>query len=105
MERVYIIKTDLTPEKNDEIISSFDENLLNRVKISGKNTINIDELETDGYLTSYLIGDDNDIELINEISEKYGVNILIHDITDDFLNGDIDIEYREFIEFRKNKMR
>lgn len=105
MERVYIIKTNLTPEKNEEIISKFDEDLSSRVKISGNNTINIDELESDGYITSYLIGDDEDIELINEISEKYDIKILIHDITDDFLNGDIDIEFREFIEFRKNKMR
>jgi len=105
MERIYIIKTNLTPEKNEEIISKLDERLIDRIKISNNNTINIDELGGDGYITSYLIGSKNDIDLINEISEKHDVKIEIHDITNEFMSGEVDIEYREFAEFRKTKLR
>jgi len=42
---------------------------------------------------------------IKTISEKNNITLDIKDITEEFINGDIDVDDREFIEYRKSKIK
>jgi hypothetical protein len=105
MEKVYFIKTNLTSEENDRITSEYDDETLKLVKQLSKGIINFDEVGPDGFMTSYVIGDDEHIDFIKTISEKNNITLDIKDITEEFINGDIDVDDREFIEYRKSKIK
>jgi hypothetical protein len=105
MEKVFFIKTNLTLEENDRITSEFDDDTRGLVEETSKHLVSIDEVGPDGFITSYIIGTDKDIELIRNISEKYNIEVNVTDITTDFINGDIDIDDREFVEYRKSKIK
>ena len=105
MEKVYFIKTNLTLEENDRIASEYDNETLVLLKELSKSIVNFDEVGPDGFMTSYVIGEDKHIDFIKTVSEKNNIKIEIDDITTDFINGDIDVDDREFVEYRKNKMK
>lgn len=105
MEKVYFIKTNLTLEENDRIASEYDNETLALLKELSKSIVNFDEVGPDGFMTSYVIGEDKHIDFIKTVSEKNNIKIEIDDITTDFINGDIDVDDREFVEYRKNKMK
>lgn len=105
MERVYYIKTNLTLEENQKIVSEYDQETSKLVNELTKSVINLDEVGADGFMTSYVIGEDEHIEFIKKISDQNNIKIEIVDITEDFIRGDIDIDDREFVEYRKSKMK
>ena len=105
MEKVYFIKTNLTLEENDRIASEYDEETLTIVKELSKSIVNFDEVGPDGFMTTYVIGEDKHIDFIKTISEKNNITLDIKDITEEFINGDIDVDDREFIEYRKSKIK
>ena len=105
MEKVYFIKTNLTLEENDRITSEFDDETRGLVEETSKHLVSIDEVGPDGFMTSYVIGDDEHIDFIKTISEKNNITLDIKDITEEFINGDIDVDDREFIEYRKSKIK
>ena len=105
MERVYFIKTNLTSSENEKIVSEYDKETLSLAEELTKSITNFDEVGPDGFMTSYVIGEDKHIEFIKSISEKNNIQITIRDITEEFINGDIDVDDREFVEYRKSKLR
>ena len=105
MEKVFFIKTNLTLEENDRITSQFDDETKKIVEETNKRLISIDEVGPDGFINSYMIATDKDIDLVRSISQKNNVELDVKDITTEFINGDIDVDDREFVEYRKSKIK
>jgi hypothetical protein len=103
--RVYVIKTDIT-EEEDNIITS---NLTTEEKMTSSEYSSevfiFEEVDKYGCLIIYIICQDKHINFLKSLGEKYHVKLDVQDITEPFMEGFIDIDDREFIEYRKKMIR
>jgi hypothetical protein len=103
--RVYVIKTDITEEEDNIITSNFTtEETVTSSEYSSEVFI-FEEKDKYDCIVTYMICDHKHINFIKELGEKYHVRLDVQDITEPFMEGFIDIDDREFIEYRKKMIR
>lgn len=86
MIKVVKIKTDLTPDRNEEILT----NLTSEDKLSLSDLelyIAFDQVN-ENLITSYLVGNDINIEKVKQHLIKFGVTYTLEDITSKFVTDD-----------------
>ena len=103
MRRVFRIDTDITPEENDIITNDMTQEEVD--EINGLVDVdNVDDIDEDGRMVSYMICTEEQLEVLKRIADKYKVKIIIHDITSMFLAGVVDIDDRDFHKFRDEQL-
>jgi len=86
MIKVVKIKTDLTPERNEEILINLtpeDKLLLSDLELYTA----FDQVD-ENLIISYLVGNDINIEKVKQHLTKFEVNYKLEDITDKFVSDD-----------------
>lgn len=101
--RVYRIKTNLTQDESNDLnerIEQYDRNILDEYD----DDIYDLDLLIDGKITSFMICHEVAIEIIKGMLKKYEVVHEIDDITEDFLIGKIELESKDFTNFRERML-
>ena len=103
MKRVFRIDTGITPEENDLLTNDMTQDERDEAN-SFVDVESIDEIDDDGFIVSYLICTEEQLEFVKRMSDKYKIKIVVHDITTVFLEGVVDIDDREFHKFREEQL-
>lgn len=86
MIKVVKINTDLTPERNEEIIKNLTEE--DRLFLSDLELYTAFDKVIDNIIISYLVGNEINIEKVKQHLIKFGVKYTLEDITNKFVTDD-----------------
>lgn len=87
MIKVVKINTDLTTERNDDILNNLtndDKMFLSDLELYAS----VDQVN-DGLITSYLVGNDSNIDKVKQHLDKFNTKYTIDDITSNFKIEDV----------------
>ena len=94
MIKVVKIKTDLTPDKNEEILTNLTPE--DKLLLSDLELYTAFDQVNESLITSYLVGNDINIEKVKQHLIKFGVTYTLEDITGKFVTDD-GVESIEFL--------
>jgi hypothetical protein len=106
MKRIFRINTNLTEERDEEIDKSLDDTdrqLINMVADDDEFST-FDITDDEGYLVSYILGDQKQINVMVSMLKKYEVKHTVTDITEEFMMGRISIPTLDFREYYHNNL-
>lgn len=103
MRRVFRIDTGVTPEENDILTNDMTQDERDEAN-SFVDVESTDDIDDDGFIVSYLICTEEQLEFVKRMADKYKIKIIIHDITNMFLDGVVDIDDREFHKYRDEQL-
>jgi hypothetical protein len=104
MKRVFRIDTGITPEENDILTNDMTQDDRDEAD-SFVGIESTDDIDEDGFIVSYLICTEEQLEFVKRMADKYKIKIIVHDITTMFLEGIVDIDDREFHKFREDQLK
>jgi hypothetical protein len=106
MKRIFRINTNLTEERDEEIDKSLDKSdreMINMVADDDEFST-FDIVDDEGYLVSYILGDQKQINVMVSMLKKYEVKHTVTDITEEFMMGRISIPTLDFREYYHNNL-
>ena len=106
MKRIFRINTNLTEERDEEIDKSLDKSdreIINMVADDDEFST-FDITDDEGYLVSYILGDQKQINLMVSMLIKYEIKHTVTDITKEFMMGRISIPTLDFREYYHNNL-
>lgn len=106
MKRIFRINTNLTEERDEEIDKSLDKSdreMINMVADDDEFST-FDITDDEGYLVSYILGDQKQINVMVSMLKKYEVKHTVTDITEEFMMGRISIPTLDFREYYHNNL-
>ena len=106
MKRIFRINTNLTEERDEEIDKSLDKSdreIINMVADDDEFST-FDITDDEGYLVSYILGDQKQINLMVSMLIKYEIKHTVTDITKEFMMGRISIPTLDFREYYINNL-
>lgn len=86
MIKVVKIKTDLTPERNEEILTNLTPE--SKLLLSDLELYTAFDQIDNGIIVSYLVGNDINIEKVKQHLVKFDVEYTLEDITNNFVKDD-----------------
>jgi len=86
MIKVVKIKTDLTPERNEEILTNLTPE--SKLLLSDLELYTAFDQIDNGIIVSYLVGNDINIEKVKQHLVKFDVKYTLEDITNNFVKDD-----------------
>lgn len=98
MKKLYNIETDLSVERNLEVVNDLDYDDFSRFKKlkNDPDFFMYDIENSDGTIHSFLIADDDQVDTVKYALGKYGVSFRFYDITREFMMGVIQVPLEEF---------
>ena len=106
MKKIFRINTNLTEERDEEIDKSLDKSdreMINMVADDDEFST-FDITDDEGYLVSYILGDQKQINVMVSMLKKYEVKHTVTDITEEFMMGRISIPTLDFREYYHNNL-
>lgn len=88
MIKVVKINTDLTIERNDDILKNLSDD--DKIFLSDLELYASFDQVNDGLITSYLVGNDSNIGKVKQHLDKFNTKYTIDDITSNFKIEDVD---------------
>ena len=105
MKRVYRVDTDITPEEDEIITRQLTEDEVNEIDVMDDEVDVFDELSDDGRIINYFLCEERHLEIVQRLSDKYKIKIVINDITNMFLNDIVEIDHYKFQKFKKEQLK
>ena len=87
MIKVVKINTDLTIERNDDILKNLSDD--DKIFLSDLELYASVDQVNDGLITSYLVGNDSNIDKVKQHLDKFNTKYTIDDITSNFKIEDV----------------